>query len=178
MTPAGFWKRLAAIIIDSFIISMLMTPIITYLYPQLPLILQDYNEAIAYGHQQIIMGVANQLNGILRTLLPISLAIHVLYFSLQESSRYQATVGKRILGIKVVNREGKRLSLWQAITRSLAKLISGFIFGLGYLMAAFTQHKQALHDLLTNCYVVDNKSSPHANNISTSEPSDNGTFVG
>ena len=143
MTPAGFWKRLAAIIIDCFILSFVTTPLITYLYPKLPLILQDYNEAIAYGHPQVIMGVAEQLNGILRTLLPITLVIHVLYFSLQESSRYQATLGKRALGIKVVNREGNRLSLWQAITRSLAKLISGFIFGLGYLMAAFTRHKQA-----------------------------------
>lgn len=78
-----------------------------------------------------------------------------LYFSLMESSRHQATLGKMALGIKVVNAHGGRLSFAHALGRWFAALLSYVTLYIGFLMAAFTGKKQALHDLVAGTFVVD-----------------------
>lgn len=47
----------------------------------------------------------------------------ILYFTLQECSSKQSTWGKRKAGIRVVNADGGTLTRWQAIIRSLVKMI-------------------------------------------------------
>ena len=84
----------------------------------------------------------------------ISFIINWLYFTLQESSEFKATFGKRALGIVVTNYTGERITFGQANARYWGKILSGFIFCVGYLMAAFTEKKQALHDILAKTYVV------------------------
>jgi uncharacterized RDD family membrane protein YckC len=71
-----------------------------------------------------------------------------------ESSYLQATLGKMAIGIVVTDLEGKRISFARATGRHFAKIISGFILFIGYIMAGFTQKKQALHDLIADCLVV------------------------
>ncbi|MGZ4055557.1 MAG: RDD family protein [Bacteroidia bacterium] len=83
--------------------------------------------------------------------------IGLLYFSFMESSSKQATFGKLIIGLKVTDLNGNRISFVKALGRNLAKYISNFTFYIGYVIAGFTQKKQALHDILSNCYVVINK---------------------
>lgn len=85
--------------------------------------------------------------------------IHILrwlYYAVLESSPTQATVGKIALGIKVTDMAGKRITFWQATGRQMCKLLSEIIFGLGYLMVAFTKKKQGLHDMIAGCLVVNN----------------------
>ena len=79
-----------------------------------------------------------------------------LYFGVQESSPYQATLGKRLLGIYVVDIEGNRITLGRALLRALVKTVSqAVIFGvIGFVMALFTPRKQALHDLIANTLVL------------------------
>ncbi len=77
-----------------------------------------------------------------------------LYYALMESSTRQATLGKQALGIIVTDMQGNRISFNQATGRYFAKLISGFILCIGYIMAGFTEKKQALHDIIANCLVV------------------------
>ncbi len=77
-----------------------------------------------------------------------------LYFSLQESSARQATIGKLALGIRVTDSEGRRISFGRATARYFSKFISGLICAIGYVMAGFTQRKQALHDMIANTLVV------------------------
>lgn len=72
-----------------------------------------------------------------------------LYEALMESSRRQATLGKRALGILVTDLDGSRISLRRALLRSV---LQGFAFG--YLLAAFTARKQALHDLVADTQVL------------------------
>jgi len=77
-----------------------------------------------------------------------------LYFALMESSKHQGTVGKMVLKIKVTDEKGERISFARATGRYFGKIISGMILMIGYIMAGFTEKKQALHDILASCYVI------------------------
>ena len=77
-----------------------------------------------------------------------------LYFALMESSSKQATLGKMALGIIVTDLNGNRLSFGRATGRYFGKIISGAILMIGYIMAGFTEKKQALHDIIAGCLVV------------------------
>lgn len=82
------------------------------------------------------------------------LVLLFLYYSAMESSREQATVGKRIMGIIVCGSDGRRLSFPRAAIRTLAKVLSLMICGVGYIMPLLTLRRQALHDVLTDAVVV------------------------
>ena len=77
-----------------------------------------------------------------------------LYYTLMESSRYQATLGKMVLGIQVTDLEGNRISLARANGRYFGKVLSKMVLYIGFIMAAFTEKKQALHDVIAGCLVV------------------------
>jgi uncharacterized RDD family membrane protein YckC len=74
------------------------------------------------------------------------------YEALMESSKRQATIGKRALGIIVTDLEGKRITARQAAVRSVAQVVSGCLF-VGYVLAIFTRRKQALHDFIADTLV-------------------------
>ena len=88
------------------------------------------------------------------SIMTVSMVIHWLYFALQESSSAQATLGKRAVGIKVTNLEGQRIGFGQATGRFFGKIISGLTLLIGYMMAGFTDRKQALHDIIAGTLVV------------------------
>jgi len=72
-----------------------------------------------------------------------------------ESSERQATFGKSLMSLRVANTEGQRLSFGHATGRFFAKIISGMIpLGIGYIMAAFTEKRQALHDMIAGTLVL------------------------
>jgi uncharacterized RDD family membrane protein YckC len=71
-----------------------------------------------------------------------------------ESSKYQSTLGKAVLGIKVTDLKGNRISFGRASGRFFAKIISSLTLGVGYIMIAFTEKKQGLHDMIAECLVV------------------------
>jgi uncharacterized RDD family membrane protein YckC len=73
---------------------------------------------------------------------------------LQESSSAQATIGKRIMGLRVMDLEGQRIGFAQASGRFFGKIISGLILDIGFIMAGFTERKQALHDMIAGTLVV------------------------
>ena len=78
-----------------------------------------------------------------------------LYYSLMEGSAQQATLGKMALGIKVTDLDGRRLTRAQALMRWFAAALSYLTLYIGFLMAAFTERKQALHDMVVGTRVVD-----------------------
>lgn len=77
-----------------------------------------------------------------------------LYFALQESSAAQATLGKRAMGLIVTDGKGQRLGFGQATGRFFAAAISQITLYIGYMLAGWTQRKQALHDLIADTCVV------------------------
>jgi uncharacterized RDD family membrane protein YckC len=78
----------------------------------------------------------------------------IIYYALMESSKYQATLGKIVMGIKVVNKKGQGLDFSKALLRNLSKLLSAFILGIGYIMIIFDDCKQGLHDKIADTFVV------------------------
>jgi len=89
-----------------------------------------------------------------------------LYNSVMESSKLQATLGKMALDIVVTDIDGKRISFYQATGRYFAKLLSIIILGIGFLMIAFTDKKQGLHDKIADTLVVNKETQADS-------PSDN-----
>jgi uncharacterized RDD family membrane protein YckC len=132
---AGFWRRFAAAIIDAiilYVISFIVGFVIGFIF------------AVVAPGSDVAAGLA----------AVVGFFIGLLYYPIQECSPVQATLGKRALGIKVTDLNGQRIGFWRALWRNLAKLISALILLIGYLMAAFTARKQALHDILAGCLVV------------------------
>ncbi|MFO0427124.1 MAG: RDD family protein [Planctomyces sp.] len=84
----------------------------------------------------------------------LGLLIGWIYSAGMEGSSLQATPGKMLLGIQVVDLEGRQISFGRASGRHFAKILSTIILMIGFLMALFTQRKQALHDIIAGCLVV------------------------
>lgn len=76
------------------------------------------------------------------------------YFAGFESSKWQATIGKKLLELKVVDLEGNRVSFARATGRYFGKLLSRITLMIGFLMIIWTKKKQALHDKLASTLVI------------------------
>lgn len=85
--------------------------------------------------------------------------VKVFYFSFMESSKWMGSIGKRILGMKVTDLDGNRLSLGRAFGRNLAKILSAITSFIGFIMALFNKKKRTLHDFIAKTVVV-KKSNP------------------
>lgn len=77
-----------------------------------------------------------------------------LYEAFMMSSEWQATVGKRVMSIIVTDLDGKRISFARATGRHFAKYISALLLGIGFIIAAFTEKRQALHDMIAETLVI------------------------
>jgi uncharacterized RDD family membrane protein YckC len=77
-----------------------------------------------------------------------------IYEAAMISSSKQATLGKRALGIVVSDMQGRRISFGRATGRYFGKMVSSLTLGVGYIMAAFTERKQALHDMMADCILT------------------------
>lgn len=141
---AGFVRRWAAFLLDGLILGAINLVLIVVL-------------ALAFGLS--ILHLGGQPNpdadAWLLLIYPLCFAVALLYYALQESSAQQATLGKRALGIKVTDLKGRRISRGNAVGRWFAAALSYLTLYIGFLMAAFTERKQALHDMVAGTLVVD-----------------------
>lgn len=138
---AGFWKRMAAYLIDYLITS----------------VIGGFVGMIIGAVMGGMMGFADDSGMVLLQLVSglVGFAISVVYFSWFQSSSLQATPGKLAIGIKVVRGDGEPLGFLRAVGRCFAMILSGLILFIGYVMAGFTERKQALHDMVCDTLVVD-----------------------
>ncbi len=146
MVYAGFWLRVVASIIDSFIIGAGMLVVLLVL-------------GIVLGVAVAATGADNLENnpmGILLALMiyPLMIVPPWLYSAWMESSSWQATVGKRALGLIVTDSNGQPITFWRATGRHFGKIVSAMAFYSGFMMAGFTEKKQALHDMIADCLVL------------------------
>ncbi len=89
----------------------------------------------------------------------------IVYYVYFESSKQQATYGKKALGLIVVNDRGTRISVGQALGRYFAKILSALILFIGFIMVGITEKKQGLHDKLADTYVISVKSDVAITNV-------------
>jgi uncharacterized RDD family membrane protein YckC len=85
----------------------------------------------------------------------------IAYYVVGESGKHRATWGKRWMGLQVMRSDGdESLSGMRAFSRYLLRSLSANLFMVGYIMAFFTERKQALHDLITDSVVLRAKEPP------------------
>ncbi len=159
MTYAGFWKRFAAYLIDTIILGVACWLIILPVLGLIGLGMADSMESMQSGEmsEEAATGMAAAAMGAIMSMWIVIAVAGWLYFALMECSSKQATLGKMALSIIVTDVNGNRLTFGRASGRYFGKIISGIILYIGFIMAGFTEKKQALHDIIAGCLVV-NKS--------------------
>lgn len=135
MKYAGIGKRFLAAFIDGIILSIVGT------------IVNLIIAAVLGGGED--GAVAVQAAGSL-----VGLLIGWAYYAIQESSPKQATIGKQAMGLVVTDIEGRPISFVKASIRHFSKILSALILMIGYIMAFFTERKQALHDMIAGTLVL------------------------
>lgn len=143
MVYAGFWRRFVAFIIDQLILSVITT-IIFFI---LGFIMGLFFTAIGMD-TPTIQTIASGLGYFFWAV------VAWIYYAVSESSPDRATPGKKLIGLVVTDLDGNRISFGRASGRYWGKILSGLILMIGFLMAGFTEKKQALHDMLANCLVL------------------------
>lgn len=142
---AGFWLRLLAYLVDSLLVGFVVG--FAILRPMM------MRAGISADNPWVLF------TGTSRQIYAINLAGTMaswLYWALMESSAWQATLGKKMLGLYVTDLAGRRISLARASARYFGKIISTLTLFIGFVMAGFTEKKQALHDKIAGCLVVRN----------------------
>ncbi|MDX6382521.1 MAG: hypothetical protein QOK48_94 [Blastocatellia bacterium] len=137
---AGFWLRFAAYLIDSILLALVTLPVGFALGVIMATTGVDSDPSITMSVNLLINGA--------------SILLGWLYSSLLESSSWQGTVGKKVVGLRVTDLDGNRISFGKATGRYFGKILSGMICLVGFFMAAFTEKRQALHDMLANTLVL------------------------
>lgn|GEM_PF-2523901 len=125
--PVGFWVRGGAMLIDAALSMLVSVP--------LGLALR-----LGAGVPQLLVTAVQFV---------LSVAYHTAFVA-----QWGATVGKMAAGIEIVRPDGSRLSYPRALGRFFAQYVSLFVLGIGYIMAAFTPEKCALHDYIVDSRVV------------------------
>ena len=144
---ASFLSRLLAFIIDYLFITLILSILISIFMPAGFAI--EGPEVVEYNEEYV--------RDLTEAAGPFMIVFYIawwLYNAILHASRWQATLGKRAVGIIVTDLEGNRISFGKATIRFAGKLISTFIFFLGYLTAAFTSRRQALHDMIGGTVVL------------------------
>jgi uncharacterized RDD family membrane protein YckC len=147
---AGFWMRFLAYIIDAIILGIASFIILIPLFGIVGVTAASNAEDLQSGGGGLIAALVGTY---LLTVVLIT-AASWLYYALMESSAKQATLGKLALSLRVTDMAGNRISFGRATGRYFGKIVSGFILMIGYIMAGFTQQKQALHDIMAGTLVV------------------------
>lgn len=146
---AGFFRRAIAFLLDvlfsAIIPALICFPIILFLGNKAALSEQMGQDPSGYSLAILSTYLAWNILGAISFWL---------YFALQEGGKHQATFGKRLMKIKVINEKGFSIGFAHATGRTFSKTLSYFIFTLGFLMAPFSNRKKALHDYIAQTHVV------------------------
>ncbi len=149
---AGFWIRFLAVIIDAIVLGIVIGPIMFIIMG--PAIATVARTAQQNPGQPPDPAAMMAFMSVMPLAVFANLAIQWVYEAALTSSSKQGTLGKMALGLKVTDKEGRRLSFLHATGRHFAKLINGFTLGIGWILAGFTERKQGLHDMIAGTYVI------------------------
>lgn len=138
---AGFWIRLGAWIIDYIIVGVVNLMI-----------------SIPFLFLQMSAASSNDLSGSLLYSLLSSLLnmIVTISYGTVFIGKWGATLGKMACGLKVVNPEGEKITYLRAFARVFAKAVNWLTLFVGYIMVAFDEEKQGLHDRICSTRVIRN----------------------
>ncbi len=138
---AGFWRRFGAAFVDGIIGTVISIIIIFIAGFFIAILLGDRVRTDTAQLMIILIDVA-------------VVVVNWLYFACFESSSLRATPGKLACGIRVTDTNGRQISFLRATGRHFGKFLSSMTLTIGYCMAGWTEKKQALHDMICECLVV------------------------
>ncbi|KFN43839.1 RDD family protein [Arenimonas oryziterrae] len=183
VSPAGFWKRYVAYSIDVLLLSFVCQLVLTIVFaimglnddslvPRLLAMAADPEALDTDAALSLLTG----LWPLLWRMSWISTLVYALiagvYFVGMESSAWRASLGKRLLGLVVLDGQGQALTPWRAAARFFAAALSWLTLNLGHALAAWTPSKRALHDFVAGTRVE------HANPTQTTMPAWAWAFLG
>lgn len=148
MNYSGFWKRTGAYLIDVLPIVLLVF-LFYYFFMGFDEIISTYINRNPDEIQKRIDFLAQR-----NRVRDVSFLIWIIYSTVLESSVLQGTVGKKIMGLKVVDIDGNRITLTKSIIRNLSKILSYLPISLGFLWVAFSKEKKGWHDSIAKTYVI------------------------
>ena len=139
----GFWIRVVASILDAIILSIVFIFLAVF-------------TLFFFG------SLFGEVAGFTMLLLFVlgAIILVLLYKPLMEASDYQSTFGKYFLNMKIVDKEGRKITFTKSFIRSIVYLLHtaipflNTVSWLAFLMIGFTEYKQGLHDFLAETYVV------------------------
>ena len=157
---AGFWLRLVAHLIDGAILTIGFLAVVGI---TVAVVGVGFFRSVAAGINAHPPATDAPLAGLLPAalfgLFLVVMAVFVvlswLYYAWMESSAHQGTLGKMALGLTVTDMQARSISFGRASGRFFSKFITQMIpLGIGYILAGFTEKKQALHDIIAGCLVL------------------------
>ena len=136
---AGFWRRFAAMFVDGLL-----------------LFFPDAILRVSLGLPTVFSAHVLRQDEMGRFLfaIAVSTATWWLYCGLLESSAWRGTLGQQLLGIRVGDRGGRRISFARATAHYFAQWLSVMLCGIGYLFNLWTRHRQTLHDMVAGCVLI------------------------
>ncbi len=141
---AGFWQRFLALLIDILIIKIVAI-ILGYVTDELLTYALEVTKTLSRENVNLVVG------GVIYF---IFVSLPFFYFTI-STWKYGKTMGKHLIGIKVIDRNGKIPDLSTSLKREVfGKILSGLLLGIGFLIVIFDKEKQALHDKIASTYVV------------------------
>ncbi|HKS80277.1 MAG TPA: RDD family protein [Candidatus Acidoferrales bacterium] len=148
---AGFWLRFVAWIIDEIILCfgvvILFLVVLAFIgIGTFQSVFENVDNASEFLPFSIVFGMIVAILG--------AILGQWLYYAWMESSSHQGTVGKIALGLVVTDLQGRRVSFARATGRFFSRIITRLTFGIGYIIAGFTERKQTLHDMIASCLVL------------------------
>lgn len=155
---AGFWLRLVAAIIDGLILSIPLAPIYIFVFIGIFRNSQDLQNLQDPTMVWTILGPKMFLFFILGI---VAVMVNWLYHGLFESSTWQATPGKKALGLIVTDLEGRQVTFGRASGRyfagrgaTIVPSLGGMYYFIDCICIGFTERKQAIHDMIASCLVL------------------------
>ncbi|MDP1751836.1 MAG: RDD family protein [Reyranella sp.] len=142
----GFWIRFVAYMIDGLVLSLAAAVMVAIFAAFVVLTGMEHDSE--EPSLEIILGAILMILALI--------VVNWLYEALMTSSPRGATLGKMAIGVRIVRVDGAQLSFGRATARHFLKvMITPLVpLAIGYLMAAFTARKRALHDVLADTLVV------------------------
>ncbi|MBN2516262.1 MAG: RDD family protein [Deltaproteobacteria bacterium] len=140
----GFWRRMIAFLIDKFVLSLISMILVFIASLFLGL---GFPFDLSINISEVITGT------FILSYYGTTIFLNMVYFTYFHGTTGQ-TPGKKIIGLKVIQKTGDEMTLGLAFLRWVGYIVSGLVFNLGFLWVAFDRKKQGWHDKIASTYVI------------------------
>jgi uncharacterized RDD family membrane protein YckC len=145
----GFWRRFCAAFLDGIILGVVNQILSVIVFTAFGRSYTPFGPRMQPG-DTAQLGKFFLMMAILQTVaMAIGLSYEILFVR-----KFDATPGKMAMGMKLLRADGSKLTVGRIVGRYFAKMLSGIILAIGYIMAGFDEEKRALHDRICDTRVV------------------------